>query len=254
MLTLLTDEAELASAQDALKNELFQQLPQCDGKYVVGFQGDNIKDLDFYADDSIWFATQMAGKSSLRYWNAFGLTENIKASTSNSITVEINIPVKGENAAVAGLFARGDDGSVHLLHRGKIGGGRAGIGKQEFLDFSKLQMASVQAPNGQTTEAVLIGKLGVPSLAADIAQFVFAVANFKKFAASELGGYVKPVAPPKKKRIKQAAAQELMSAYYFENKAQLPANIVAQRGRIIELLMEGLTAAEAFSQASSGSA
>lgn len=51
-------------------------------------------------------------------------------------------------------------------------------------------------------------------------------------------------------RIKRPAALKLMSEHYSAHKKQLPANISEQRELIIELLMEGFTAAEAFSQAS----
>ena len=55
-----------------------------------------------------------------------------------------------------------------------------------------------------------------------------------------------------RKRIKRPAALKLMSDHYASHKAQLPPNIAERRELIIELLMEGFTPAEAFTQASSG--
>jgi len=176
MLVLLVGKSEIASAQNLLQEKLFAQLPQRDGTYTFGYQGGNLEISDLHADHRIWF---LSSKSGERYWNAFGLADRLNISTSNSITVEINSPFSGENGRVAGLFARGDDGSIYLLHRGKVGGGKSGIGKQAFLDWSKLKLTPVQASGGGAIEAILIGKLDSRSLSSDIARFVYAVANFK---------------------------------------------------------------------------
>lgn len=182
MLSLLVGKSEIASAQQLLKDQLFTQLPQRDGEYIIGYQGGNLEVSDLHADHRIWF---ISSKSGDRYWNAFGLADKLNISTSNSITVEINSPFSGENARVAGLFARESDGSIYLLHRGKIGGGRVGVGKQAFLDWSKQKLTTVRLPNGKTTDAILVGKLESPSLSLDIARFVYAVANFKAIISNQ---------------------------------------------------------------------
>jgi hypothetical protein len=48
------------------------------------------------------------------------------------------------------------------------------------------------------------------------------------------------------RKLKGPDAVELMSAYYQEHRAEFPAKIRKQRELIIELLMEGLSAEEAF--------
>jgi hypothetical protein len=50
------------------------------------------------------------------------------------------------------------------------------------------------------------------------------------------------------KKVKEPAALTMMSNYYRENKNGLPKSIVAHREVIIDLLMEGFTAEEAFSK------
>ena len=54
-----------------------------------------------------------------------------------------------------------------------------------------------------------------------------------------------------RKRIKRPAALRLMSDYYSANRIQLPPNISEQRDRILELIMDGISVAEAFAQATS---
>ena len=72
--------------------------------------------------------------------------------------------------------------------------------------------------------------------------------------STDFEGYIKhtETAVTPRKRIKRPAALKLMSEYYSTHKAQLPANISEQRDLILELLMEGFTPDEAFSQASPG--
>jgi hypothetical protein len=53
------------------------------------------------------------------------------------------------------------------------------------------------------------------------------------------------------KKRKEPEALQMMSEYYQSNKAQLPSSIVDHREVIVELLMEGFTAEEAFSKARS---
>ena len=182
MLVLLVGKSEIASAQQLLQDQLFAQLPQREGKYTIGYQGGNLEVSDLHADHRIWFISSKSGE---RYWNAFGLADRLNVSSSNSITVEINSPFSGENGRVAGLFARGDEGSLYLLHRGKIGGGKSGVGKQAFLDWSKLKLTTVQLPSGKAIEAFLVGKLDSPSLSSDVARFVYAVANFKASVSNQ---------------------------------------------------------------------
>lgn len=53
-------------------------------------------------------------------------------------------------------------------------------------------------------------------------------------------------------RIKRPAALKLMSEYYSANKAKLPTGISEHRDLIIDLLMDGFSPTEAFTQARTG--
>ena len=52
-----------------------------------------------------------------------------------------------------------------------------------------------------------------------------------------------------RKRVKALKARELMAGYYLEHKAELPESVSKQRELIVELIMEGFSAEEAFLQA-----
>jgi len=176
MLSLIVEKSEILFAQRMLEKQLFAQLPQRNESFTIGYQGGSLAVNNLHADRKIWF---MPKKIESRHWNAFGLAKKLNSSTSNSITVEINIPLSGENGRIAGLFARDEKNSLYLLHRGKVGGGKRGVGKDAFLEWSQLTLTSVQLPSGKLIDAVLVGKIESPSLSSDVARFVYAVANFK---------------------------------------------------------------------------
>lgn len=158
MLNIITNRKEIAEAQKLLQQQLFEQLPERDREYTIGYQGGNLVFADLHADHKIWFIASI-DEERTRYLNTFCLSNKLKIGTSNSIAVEINISSSGYNGRVAGLFARGDDDSIYLLHTGKIGGGRSGIGKEAFLKWGKFPLTSVLLHDNNSIEAILIGKL-----------------------------------------------------------------------------------------------
>lgn len=141
MLAPIVGRQEIATAQEVFKKSLIRGA-----RYLrrnVGFQGDQVKDVDIYwnAESGLW-----AGFEELdsRYWNIFGI-QDPPTHKSLSITVEINVPVEGKDRRVAAFFAKDPRGLVYVVHSGKIGGGRTGIGKEGFLDFvGDDQMVSVR--------------------------------------------------------------------------------------------------------------
>lgn len=97
-----------------------------------------------------------------------------------SITVEVNPPHEGENHRTAGVFLRDGAGRVHVAHSGKIGGGRPGVGKRAFRDFSShLAWQDIETPRG-IREVLVVGPLhDKAELPERIASFVRTVATFK---------------------------------------------------------------------------
>jgi len=81
----------------------------------------------------LWFYSEKIEGS--RYWNAFGISEVApKENSMLSIVCEINPPVEGLNKRAQGAFARDENGHIWLVHRGKIGGGKPGIGRKLFFE------------------------------------------------------------------------------------------------------------------------
>jgi hypothetical protein len=113
-----------------------------------------------------------------RYWNAFGVYRPDRPAQTP--IVEINILTQSNNANVAGFFAKDSEtGDIFLMHSGKVGGGRPGIGKNAFLVSSKAKLIDILSTNRDAREGIAIGKLSAPDLADRIWTFVEKVQNFK---------------------------------------------------------------------------
>lgn len=177
---VLTDKKEIAEAQTKLV-ERIKKAATKSGTAQLGHQGGGAATETFYlADVDLWFGGRIVEN---RYWNAFGRGDPFGARSTN-IIVEINPPLSGTDARIAGLFLEDDDGNLYLAHRGQIGGGRAGISKNAFLEFYEGRRETVLS-NGGSTEVLLVGAIDSPTFLNDIRAFVEAVDQFKRQAVDE---------------------------------------------------------------------
>ncbi|MCB0524508.1 MAG: hypothetical protein KDC75_13215 [Phaeodactylibacter sp.] len=141
---------------------------------IVGSPGGAFKATFLYFKQfNFWAVFDNTGT---RYWNAFGTGKPI-AGKNNSITCEINFPFDGIERRVAGVFGRESD-KVLLLHRGRIGGGRKGIGKSLFFDNYRGAYEVIQDGDQENTLA-LIGSLDSKYFVQQIASFIFEVQRIK---------------------------------------------------------------------------
>lgn len=92
--------------------------------------------------------------------------------------------MEGIDRRCAGSFLKDSRSGFYLAHSGKVGGGRKGIGKTNFLDTYSGSLQEIEWPDGITQEVVLIGKIGGKSFIADLSSFIRSVEAFK---ASPMG-------------------------------------------------------------------
>lgn len=133
----------------------------------------------------------------LKYPATGRVREGKSEDTDQIIAVEINAPVEDYEPRVSGLFARDDESDDYvLLHRGRVGGGRKGIGKRAFRRWSRHAWVEVAGPDSARDGAILVARLGSPDIVAQIKTFVAEVAAFKREAAD---GHLtrKPPSPTK---------------------------------------------------------
>lgn len=179
---LITDRKEIRAAQKALEDVLDDALPIRPGTYIIGHQGGNNEAYTLRANARIWHHRQVIRNfGTPRFWNAFGLASQLSTKRSNNITVEINSPLSGSSGAIAGMFAREAGGGLALLHSGKVGGGRPGIGKSEFIRSLGAKLVPVFDDDRPSSErsVLLVARFDDPHSIRGIEAFVLAVARFK---------------------------------------------------------------------------
>ncbi len=113
----------------------------------------------------------------VRYWNAFGVGRPSEDRIVSIIT-EINFPFAGIDRKTGGAFARDAWGNIFVIHRGKIGGGKKGVGKSLF-EHNYRGVWSFMEDGDCITQVAVIGVLHSPRLALQTAHFVKKIAILK---------------------------------------------------------------------------
>ena len=180
MTEIVTDDKLITKYQ----RQFIQQLKTtCREKIVctLGYQGSSDELTVYYSEKfDFWFT---AHENVNRYWNAFGFGRP-QEGKSNSITVEINPPYKGISRNIGGVFGHDKNGEVLVLHRGKIGGGRVGVGKQLFFDNYRDEPI-IADDGGIENEFCLIGSLSSSHLPRQVGNFVSEVHRIKNLTAEQ---------------------------------------------------------------------
>jgi hypothetical protein len=178
MLRLIEDGAKKRALQKQLENEIRSGLQQTDRRRL-GFRGAGSRNVDIRHNSAIWFYGELFNDGAVRrYWNAFGLYAQGRAALD--IVVEVNIAADESTRRIAGSFAR-EIGTpdVYLMHSGRIGGGRAGIGKEAFLGWSGLEVTRVLNAARHVRADIPVARLGSEQFIAEVEHFVRQVASFK---------------------------------------------------------------------------
>jgi hypothetical protein len=109
--------------------------------------------------------------------NLFGIGKPFEGQ-GVSITGQINFPFTGINRKIAGVFAVDEDKNILILHSGKIGGGKPGIGKKLFLNNFRGDF--ITANDGdRDSQFCFVGELESHLLPIQIADFIEEIARIK---------------------------------------------------------------------------
>ncbi|OCC15995.1 5-methylcytosine-specific restriction enzyme McrB related protein [Dissulfuribacter thermophilus] len=183
MLRLITTRNKIQKCQKEFEARLKKLLPY-KKKLDIGFQGGKITNEVFY-NDNLWYSTLILRDADIpRYWNAFGLGK--RKDGNQIIVVEINPPIEGSTRQVAGIFAKDEiTNDYFILHRGKIGGGRKGIGKERFKNWYRGKWVQVFDDKGNNEEAIIISSITSKNLLLKLTEFVNEVAKFKESIANK---------------------------------------------------------------------
>jgi len=175
MLKVIDDE-KLIQKYAKLFARSFRPFTDETIKVKLGHQGASFPaKVNWSKKLGLWsFSRSTAG---VRYANPFG-TEKPLASSHLPITAEINFPWSGIDRKTGAAFARDAWGHVYVIHRGKIGGGKKGIGKSLFEENYRGLWTWME--DGDTlVQAAVIGNLQSPRFALQAAQFVRKIGKLK---------------------------------------------------------------------------
>jgi hypothetical protein len=179
MLTLVHSMRAKRKVQSALEMSLKAAL-KCEGIKRISYSGGNFDEIVYSAGKGkLWCAFNPPSQDSgvPRYWNGLGIYNPEMAALTP--VAEINIPAFSNSAQAAGFFAEdGATGDIFLMHGGRIGGGRPGIGKSTFLMWSNAELVGVSGEGGDVRSGIAIGNLGSSDLPDRIWQFVRTVHRF----------------------------------------------------------------------------
>jgi hypothetical protein len=184
MFTLVEATAEKRKIQQGFRR-IFENALAPQGERIVGHPGGAAKVALFSSGaGTLWCGFHRDTESPIsRYWNPFGIFE--PDHSTQTITAELNIPIDTNNELVAGFFAKDTDSRlIYLMHTGRIGGGRKGIGKSAFLAWSKLRPVPVFQSDGGQRMGIVIGPIKRDVIVERVSKFVDTVSKFKALAAS----------------------------------------------------------------------
>jgi hypothetical protein len=180
MFLLLESKEEIARAQRKLEATIRGGFVTKAIK-TIGYPGGRRLNVKVITDHHHWFWSKDldgASKANPRKLNWFGL---FREDADLQISVEINTPYKGRNDLVAGFFAReSDTGAIYLMHSGRIGGAKKGVGKSTFLAWSDLRLIDVVDSTGDSRGGVLVMPIEGRAAIRPAIRYIDIVARFKQ--------------------------------------------------------------------------
>ncbi|MDQ1277021.1 MAG: hypothetical protein QG555_60 [Thermodesulfobacteriota bacterium] len=178
MLKAITDAKTIRRCQQQfarqLKARVKEKIP-----VTLGHQGASNSARVWWSKElGLWFFPGKGEEN--RYWNVFGTTRP-KPAAVLSITCEINFPKEGTDRRIGGVFATDSKGRIFVVHRGKLGGGRKGIGKALFE--RQYRGVWVDMEDGEEVASVaVVGLLLSPRFTRQLANFVNKINIIKDMA------------------------------------------------------------------------
>lgn len=196
MLTAITKRSEVRAARKRFYSHFQQVIPT---RRALGHQGKTTQKYKLYwhPDPGLW-AVLCDGEGGDNSWNCFGTKKPPEGTGNIAISCEINIPHEDMNRNIAGVLARDAAGTEYIAHTGKIGGGRPGIGKTNFVRAlgKTAVMSDIFWPDvPKPMRCIVISALDDPDLINNVHRFVRSVEVFKDPEAPDEDGQVDGFTP-----------------------------------------------------------
>lgn len=177
MLRVIQGSERIAALTHSLRASLNEKASRR-SMHRLGFQSGVMELPVLWFEEHEFFAAFKGFDNRSR--NAFGLMDPTEHS-SLSIVVELNFPWEGIDRRIGGGFLEDPIvGDALLGHRGNIGGGRKGIGKEAFFRHYPSDQCVEADDGGQTSKVALIGYAHPSGLLSVLRDFVVAVDRIKR--------------------------------------------------------------------------
>jgi hypothetical protein len=172
---IITERNQLSKLVTQLRKELRDNLPNTVNCKVAVKWGFIDVPVRFSNEIQLWVGYDPAiDEANKRYWTAFGLGIPHEGQSLSNV-IQINFPFEGLNRSISGVFIETPSG-ILVGHRGRLGGGRAGIGKRLFWEhFSGRVFTSRDGEN-----FAIIAQLGSPDLISNMYLFILEANRIKK--------------------------------------------------------------------------
>lgn len=177
MITVIANKREV--------NELIKHLHKQLDKFMietircwVGYPSGSFEDEVMYSPELNIWKSNIKHNQENKFWNGFGIGRPIEGK-NNSLIGEINFPHEGINRSIAGAFALEDNGTILVLHRGKIGGGKPGVGKSIFVDNFRGDFVDAIDGDRETTFC-LVGELNSDLFPSQVSTFIHEIQRVKR--------------------------------------------------------------------------
>ena len=184
MLRTIEKGSQIKKAQREFE-KIMRAWAQKKGTITIGGKGFHDPEKVSWSDNlGIWWTTYSVENRAheKRFENAFGVEEpKWETKYGHSIPCVIDVPFEGINRRIGGAYAVDEETNLYLLHRGRIGGGRMGIGKALFDENYRGERVRVQ-DGDMTLEMALVGELGTERFPYQVACFVKEVQRIKEQA------------------------------------------------------------------------
>ncbi|NPU84960.1 MAG: hypothetical protein HPY65_10780 [Syntrophaceae bacterium] len=181
MLKVIEDEATIRRCQQQFSRS-FRAVADARIPVRVGHPGASFRASVYWSDErDLWLYSKRIPEKN--HWNVLGIGKPAPEGRV-AITCEINFPIRGIDRKIGGALARDPEGVIYVVHRGRLGGSRKGIGKSLFGSRYRGVWALMEDGEELATVAV-VGALHSPRFVRQLGQFVRKVQRMKDLAASQ---------------------------------------------------------------------
>ncbi len=184
MFLLIESKEEIAKAQRQLETTIQREFVRTDVKNI-GYPSGRIKDATVYTNDEYWFQSDDLSGSAQPNPSRLNLFGRFRKERDLQISVQFNIPYDGSNRRLAGFFARDSEtGSIYLFHSGGVGGGKKGVGKNAFLNWSPYRLEEVLESAGSKRRGILVMPIDARAATPPLILYIKKIDQFKELVRS----------------------------------------------------------------------